>query len=295
MTAHTRATLLALLVTMLWSSSWVLIKLGLEDIPALTFAGLRYVLAWGVLLPFAWRRGTLGELRALPAASWRRLIVLGLLVYAITQGTQFLALAHLPAPTLSLRLNFTSVLVALLGIALLNERPTRGQWAGIALYAVGAVLYLAPAGLGGAALGLAFAGLCVLGNAFSTLAGRHINRRGTISPLAVTTASMGVGAPIMLAGGALFQGLPTLTLSGVLIVVWLAVVNTALAFTLWNLTQRELSAVESSVINNTMLIQIAILAWIFLGEALTARAIVGLALAAAGSLLVQIRRAAPPG
>ena len=40
---------------------------------------------------------------------------------------------------------------------------------------------------------------------------------------------------------------------------WLALVNSAFAFTLWNRTLRTLSATESSVINNTMLIQIAIL------------------------------------
>jgi len=39
-----RAILQALIVTFLWSTSWVLIKIGLEDIPAVTFAGLRYFL-----------------------------------------------------------------------------------------------------------------------------------------------------------------------------------------------------------------------------------------------------------
>ena len=79
------------------------------------------------------------------------------------------------------------------------------------------------------------------------------------------------------------------------IVVWLAAMNTAFAFTLWNLTLRRLSAMESSVINNTMLIQIALLAWIFLGESLGARQIVGLVLASLGTLVVQLaggRRAA---
>jgi drug/metabolite transporter (DMT)-like permease len=43
--SHTRAILQALLVTFLWSTSFVLIKIGLQDIPALSFAGLRYSLA----------------------------------------------------------------------------------------------------------------------------------------------------------------------------------------------------------------------------------------------------------
>jgi drug/metabolite transporter (DMT)-like permease len=48
---------------------------------------------------------------------------------------------------------------------------------------------------------------------------------------------------------------------------------------------------ESSVINNTMLIQIAVLAWIFLGERLGGQEIAGLAVAGLGTLLVQLRSA----
>jgi drug/metabolite transporter (DMT)-like permease len=120
--------------------------------------------------------------------------------------------------------------------------------------------------------------------------GRGINRRRTLSPLAVTVASMGIGSVVMLVAGIVTQGMPALSAQNWAIIVWLAVVNTAVAFTLWNLTQRTLSAIETSIINNTMLIQIAILAWIFLGERLGARAILGLALAATGTLIVQLRR-----
>jgi drug/metabolite transporter (DMT)-like permease len=102
---------------------------------------------------------------------------------------------------------------------------------------------------------------------------------------------MGIGAGVLLTSGTAAQGLPHLTAMHWGIIVWLAVVNSAFAFTLWNRTLRTLSAVESSIINNTMLFQIAILAWLFLGEGLTLRQIAGMALAAAGTLAVQIRRA----
>jgi drug/metabolite transporter (DMT)-like permease len=65
------------------------------------------------------------------------------------------------------------------------------------------------------------------------------------------------------------------------------VVNTAFAFTLWNHTLRNLSATESSVLNSTMLIFIAVLAWVFLGEHPTWQACLGLVLATAGILIVQ--------
>lgn len=67
-------------------------------------------------------------------------------------------------------------------------------------------------------------------------------------------------------------------------------VNTALAFTLWNNTLRTLTATESSVINSTMLPQIAILAWLFLGEPLNLQQMIGIILVGIGMLTVQLKR-----
>jgi drug/metabolite transporter (DMT)-like permease len=73
------------------------------------------------------------------------------------------------------------------------------------------------------------------------------------------------------------------------IILWLAVVNTAFAFTLWNHTLRTLTAIESSIINGTMLIWVAIFAVIFLHETITVKELVGLVAASLGTLLVQLR------
>jgi len=290
---HLQAALQALFVTFLWSTSWVLIKIGLEDLPALTFAGLRYTLAFLCLLPLAARSGQLQPLRKLPARSWARLLLLGLLFYSLTQGAQFVSLYYLPAITVSLMLSFTTILVALLGIFTLHERPASVQWAGAGLYVAGVLAYFYPLFVPqGELIGLAVAGACVLANALSSILGRHVNRSGDLEPLAVTVVSMGAGGLVLLGAGLATQGLPRLTLTHWGIILWLAIVNTALAFTLWNHTLRTLSAMESSIINNTMLIQIAVLAWLFLGESLSWSMVLGMVLAALGTLLVQIRR--PP-
>jgi drug/metabolite transporter (DMT)-like permease len=128
----------------------------------------------------------------------------------------------------------------------------------------------------------------VLANAGSAVLGRHINRGAHLSPLLVTLVSMGIGSIALLLAGISGQGLPVLSLSNWAIIAWLAIVNTAIAFTLWNLTLRTLSAMESSLINSAMLIQIPILAWLFLGEAITWREGIALALAGIGILLVQL-------
>jgi drug/metabolite transporter (DMT)-like permease len=246
------------------------------------------------LLPLVARSGHLAAVRRLSRRDWAQLVMLGLLFYTVNQGTQFLALERLPAVTTSLLLSFTPILVALLGISLLAEKLTRAQWSGIALYLSGALVYFYPAAIpAGQIVGVGIALACVLANAVSITLGRDVNRAATLPALTVTTITMGIGAPVMLVSGIALQGLPTLSLQSAIIVGWLAVVNTAFAFTLWNHTQRTLPAIESSVINNTMLIQIAILAWIFLGEALDPREIAGLVLAGAGTLIVQTRRARP--
>ena len=289
--SHLGAVWQALFVTFLWSTSWVFIKFGLVDIPALTFAGLRYSLAFLCLLPFALRPKHLLDLHSLSKWGWIRLIGLGLLFYTLTQGAQFLSLAYLPAITVNLLLSFTTVMVTLLGIALLAERPSLLQWGGVGLYLVGAVIYFYPASFpANQIFGLIVALVGVLANALSTILGRYVNRAGDISPLAVTVVSMGVGAIVLLGIGFISQGLPPLSLLNWGTIIWLAVVNTAFAFTLWNHTMRRLSAMESSIINNTMMIQIPILALLFLGERITWREGLGMVLAAAGILIVQLRQ-----
>jgi drug/metabolite transporter (DMT)-like permease len=280
----------ALLVTFLWSTSWVLIKIGLQDLPALTFAGLRYTLAFVCLLPFALQPKHRRQFLSLSRRDWSGLLALGVLFYALTQGSQFLGLAYLPAATVSLLLNFTSVIVALMGIAFLAEVPTWLQWGGMGLFIAGILVYFYPVHIPQAqAVGFIAVAVGVLANAASSILGRGINRGGRISPLIVTTASMGIGAILLLATGIFLEGLPVLSLANWAIVAWLALVNTAFAFTLWNHTLRTLGAMESSIINGTMLIQIALLAWIFLGESLTPQAILGMLLGALGALTVQLR------
>jgi drug/metabolite transporter (DMT)-like permease len=294
LTPHTRAVLQALFVTFLWSTSWVFIKLGLRDeIPALTFAGLRYMLAFLCLLPLLLRRRhDMEALRALPRRAWVRLITLGLLMYTITQGAQFVGLSMLPSITVNLLLSLTALIVAVLGILLLRETPSRVQWLGIGVYFVGVVIYFFPLSLPqDQMLGIAVVLGGVLAGAAASLLGRAVNRENHLSPLAVTVATMGVGAFVLLGAGLLLQGLPAISPLSWLLIGWLAVVNTAFAFTLWNRTLRVLSAMESSVINNMMMVQIPILAWLFLGEAISLKAGVGFAVAGVGILIVQLRHA----
>jgi drug/metabolite transporter (DMT)-like permease len=287
------AILLAVLVTFLWSTSWVLIKVGLRSsLPPITFAGLRYWLAFLVLVPFVLlnpeRRG---EMQALGRADWLKFSLLGVLTYTITQAAQYISLAYLPAAMLSLLLNLTSLFVAFAGIHALGEKPGRLQWMGILLTVLGTGVYFLPVVFTrGQWLGIVAALICLTGNVAASLLGRRVNRTRAHSPLLVTAISMGAGSTLMLATGLLTQGVGRLTAQDWAIIAWLAVVNTALTFTIWNLSLRVLTAFESSIINNLMMPQIAILAYVFLKEALSGKEIFGLILVGMGVWIVQMRR-----
>ena len=285
-----KAILLAILVTFLWSTSFVIIKWGLAEIPPLTFAGLRYFIAFLCLLPFAFSKQNILELKKLNGKMILKLFLLGILFYSFTQGAQFFGLYFLPAVTVSLLLNLTPIIVAVLAIFMISETPSFIQWAGILLFLAGIIIYFYPVMISeNEMLGIIVMIIGVLANAMSAILGRDINRSKKITPYTVTLISMGVGSIILLFVGILTQGLPLLSMKNILYLIWLAVVNTALAFTIWNFTLRSLTAMESSIINGTMLIQIAILAYFFLGEEISFKEGIGLFVAGGGAILVQLK------
>jgi drug/metabolite transporter (DMT)-like permease len=285
----------ALLVTFLWSTSWILIKIGLDDLDLapLSFAGLRYALAATILLPFGVRAlRSMGGVRGVDPARLASVALYGLVFVAVAQGAQFAALAILPATAVSLVLSSIPAAVAVLGLAGSSERATLSQGVGIGLLTVGALLYFGPFEVRpGAAGGFGAAAVCVLAAAVASHLGRRVARdvSGAVGgAITVTAFSMAVGGAVLLALGVALEGWPRVDGTGWLIVGWLAAVNTAMAFTIWNHTLRTLTAVESSVVNNTMTIQIAVLAIVFLGERLGSLQLGGLVLAAIGAAVVQV-------
>lgn len=283
---RTRAIFQALLVTFLWSTSWVLIKKSIHEIPPLTFAAARYFIAFLVMLPGLKKHKV--RLRSFRFKTLRNLLLLGLVFYTLTQGGQFLTLKYLDAMTFSLLLNFTTVLVAVFSIFFLNEKPAIHQWMGILIFFIGVMVYFSSSlKLSGSPVGFLLAAATVCANAIAAMLGRSINREKSIPPYVVTVISMGIGAFFLIGISQVVDGLPSLKPVNMGVILWLAVVNTAFAFTLWNKSLQVLTAAESSMINNTMLIQIAVLAWLFLGEELNLVNVTGLLLASGGILLAN--------
>jgi drug/metabolite transporter (DMT)-like permease len=262
------AVIQALLVTTLWSSSFIIIKFGLGEIPPITYAALRY--SFGSLILVALILGQKemrSELRNRSKDWWMSLVFYGAIYIAVTQGGQFLGLLYLPAITFSLVLNMTPLLVLLLAIPWIGEKPTITESALVLFGIIGVLLYFFPLDFVGVSiLGLVIAVVSLFANAISSIVGRAVNRRRDASPLIITGIMMSVGSVFLLAFSLMIEPLEPLSPISWLNILWLAFVNTALAFTLWSRSQRVLRAIDMTLINSTMMPQIVILSIIFLGE-----------------------------
>ena len=295
MKSHRIAVFQALFVVFLWATSWVFVKIGLQDIPPITFAGLRYFTAFLILAVFLLFSEAKHEVKQLSKRMWQRLVLLGILMYAATQGAVFVTLDYLPAVTTNLLMSFSTIGVATLSIFWLSEKPNWLQWGGILLAISGAMIYFLPVSIRQSQMVGVIVGLVGMAtNVVSSVLGREINRAEAHHPLLVTVISMGAGSILLLVAGFAIEQPPVMTLQGWGIILWLALANTAFAFTLWNHTLRTLTATQSSVIGGTMMIWVPILAYLFIGENITSKEIIGLVVTGIGTLIVQLRKFPSP-
>lgn len=286
MKSNSTRVLQAFFVTFLWSTSWILIKLTITNISPLYFAGLRYLIGFIVLAIVVLIQKKVEKL-SLHSFLW--ISVYGVIMITLTQGSQFIALSILPTIMVSLALNATPIVVAIVGYFLLKERLVGYQKVGVLLYSVGVLMYFYPfQKINDIAIGLLVACLAIVFNASATLLGRKINQKRLTNSTFLTMISMGVGSVLLLMIASQVETFPTLDGLNVLTLLWLGVVNTALAFTLWNHALEKITATSASLINSTMLVQIALLSWMFLSEALNLRQIIAVLIVFGGVMMVQV-------
>jgi probable blue pigment (indigoidine) exporter len=289
------AALSALVVTVLWATSFLLVKLSLPYVPPVTLAAVRYLLAFVLLLVYA----LLLDRRRPGALAWGTLVIIGVLQYGAGQALQYSAMRSLPVATIALLFSLLPALQAVADTIWLREPPTVVQLTGAAITLGGIALYL-PWGGAVAWGGLALMAGTLVASTVATTLSRHVAREGSTPTLHLTLVSTGAGALSILPIGLLAEPGPRFPPAVVVALLWLALANTAVAFSLWNHALRTLTAFEANVIANTTLFQVGILGWVFLGEALTGRQVLAMILAFGGVLFAQLpalrmrRLPAPP-
>jgi drug/metabolite transporter (DMT)-like permease len=273
-------TLYALLV-LIWSSTWVAIKIGLGDLPALFGAGIRFALAGALLLAGAAiaRR----SLRTDPKLA----AILAVLPFALTYGLVYWAEQHIPSGLTAVLFGVLPLYTALLAAAMLPDEPLRRRLVigiGIAIFGL-ALAFNESLELGDDEL----AGVAALAAALSSLPSAigsiSIKLRGGLLDVFVLNgwAMLGAGLLLLVVSAPLEAWSDTVwSANAVGSILYLALAGTAFTFVVLTVLLRHMTAVATSFIS--VIIPFGALAFgaLLEDEVVTATALGGAGLVAAG-------------
>jgi drug/metabolite transporter (DMT)-like permease len=266
-----------LVLTQIWGTTWAAIRFGLEGIPPLAGVGIRFLLAGLVLLVLALARGE--RLGAKPAERWLWLYN-GVATFIVPYGIIYWAEEKVPSGLASvLFATFPLWLVLWSRWILPEEKSTPARLIGVALGFVGvAVIFSEDFGrLGGPEVRTRGAALLVAA-AISATGSLAVKRWGKgISPLSTSAV------PMLLAGvvcGGLSLTVENVSgisfgLKPVLATLYLALLGSALTFTLYFWLLARSSAVLASLISYTAPVIAVGVGVLLLDEPVTGRMIAG--------------------
>lgn len=290
-----RTTLVWLLLGIIWGSTWLFIKLGLEDLPPFSLAGLRFFLAAAIM----WGYLVIRRIR-LPRScgDWMLLTATGLLTFGLDYGLIFWGENHISAGLTSILFSTMPLFVLVLAHFMVPaERMTRRKLAGI-LVGIGGVALIFSRQLAVTdSLAMWGAVAILAGAAFAAVSSVLVRRYGGhLDPAVLTTVQMTVGCMPLLLIGFVFEGSPTSfrwTPIAWTSLLYMAVIGSAVAFVLLYWLLKRIGAVRSVLIIPFSTVVGVILGVVVLGEAFTWRTGVGGLLVVLG-LLAASRPGAKP-
>jgi len=277
------------MVSMVWGSSFIIVKIALSELGPLTIGGLRYFLGFACLLPFLRRRSF-----ALNRDQWVKLAILGFVGYTLANSAIFWSLRFLPATTVSFLMGLITITVLFGGILWLREIPNRIQILGVIIVLAGMALFFSPGLKPGEPIGIAIFGLGLIGFTLFGLLSRVIVLAGRVDTLTLTAFPLAIGGGLLLALALPLEGIPSASLQIWGLVLFLAAVNTALGYVLYNHSLQSLQAFELNILLNLTTIWTGLLGWWLLDEILSGQQWIGIFIVIVGVMLVQKRNSKRP-
>ena len=288
-----KARLVWLILCGIWGSTWLFIKIGLEDLPPLTFAGIRFVIACAILSLIIWLR----RLQLPTGRSDLLLLALtGILSFTVNYGLIFWGEQHISSGLAALlQATIPAFGLVIAHFYLPTERMTPAKIVGVMLGIVGVGIVfshqLAVAG------GKAFAG-CV-GVVVSSAVVAYSNvlvkaRAKNLDPAILAAGQMLFGLIPLLLIGIPLEGNPfnfRWTWMAVASLFYLAVVGSVIAFLLYYWLVQNMDVTKSMLIALVTPVVAVILGMIVLHEELSWRTVAGGAMIIGGIGLIVFHRA----
>lgn len=301
MIKSTAAWLTICLITVAWASSLILAKIAfMEGLTPIIFVALRYTIACPFLIVAVYMSRRRSRLRGDIRSNWRIILLAGFTGPFLSQVLQYIGLSMTTAGETILLLNMSPVFAVLMAAPVLKEKITSEKIGGLFLAAIGVGLIV----LGGTPLDDALGPLRLLGNAIVIVSTFLFAVNGMVGKMAVksvdavslTLFSTLFAVPFIWLSAAFTEDITVilrLSTSVWAIILWVGVVNTALAFVLYYNAMNHIEASRVQIALNLITVWGVLMAFLFLGEPLFALQLVGGALTVFGVIIAQRVRKPP--
>ena len=276
----------AFLATLLWSISKILIKLGLEVMSPMLLAGMVQFVAFLVILVFAISR-RVKLVRKFSAKEIHALIWLGILGFVFAPLLAIIGLTGVTGSTAGLFAAISPIFVIIFGWLILRESLKYWQIIGVAVAFIGAYIFLSGSPFSGTTFGVMLILISELCYALNVVLTRLIMRRPGDDATIVGLAGTFIGALVLLPLGLSQSRITELANPSAWIFILAIGGIFAIAGIMWNQALNDLKAFEAGILQNTMLVQIGLLSWIFLHEQFGYLQLIGAIIVLSGAYLVN--------
>jgi drug/metabolite transporter (DMT)-like permease len=229
----------------LWSGTYLFIKLGLRDVPPITFAWVRLTLAFAVLLPITAARG---EWRALTRRDVAHVTGAGVLLLGLNYGLLYWGALYTPSGLVAILQSATPVIALGVGAVLGSEQVTSRKVISLTVGIVGVTLIFRTEASASGAATLLGAVVVLCSSASVACAYVWLKKYGRrLPPTSVTTLQCLAGICVLAPAGLLLEGNPaqlTWPPAALGSLLYLALCGSVLAFWLnyWLLERMDASA-----------------------------------------------------
>jgi len=282
-----RAIAMGLVFAIIWSSAFTSARVIVEYAPPLTALALRFLVSGLIGIVIA---AALGQSARLSRRQWTGVVVFGICQNALYLGMNFVAMQTVEASFAAIIASTMPLLVALVGWALLRDRPRPLAIVGLLAGVVGVAIIMGSRLQGHVdPLGTLLCVLGVVSLTVATLAVRGATSGGNV--LMIVGLQMLVGAALLAIPAALFETFD---------VTWNWHLGVAFGYTtlfpglvatvVWFLLVQRIGAVKAATFHFLNPFFGVAIAAVLLGESLDLLDVLGVVIIAGGILAVQLSR-----
>lgn len=287
-----KSRLVWLLLCLIWGSTWLFIKLGLDDLPPFAFAGIRFVIASAILFAIIKARRL-----SLPrtGADWKLLAITGLLSFSLNYGLLFWGEQYISSGLAALlQATIPAFGLVFAHFYLPGERMTPAKIFGIVMGVAGVgVVFSNQLSVAGTRA-LAGCAALVVGSACAAAANVMVKKRGAkLDPAVLAGGQMFFGLIPLLVIGIPLEGNPLhfhWTRMAIVALFYLAIVGSVAAFLLYYWLVQHMDVTKTMLVALVTPVIAVTLGVIVLHEELNWRTFAGGAMIMSGIGLVVLRK-----